>query len=357
MLISWWSAGVSPATIGRLGQSLTVAAGTAALLACASSLQPIPDAWRSVPAAPRITDLCARVTCAEKPKSPDVRIAAGRLYNGERGLTPQYAAIQSFDVSTDRGEVVFSAKRADNFDIGLVALEGSDVHWIPPERVDETDVQWAPRGNKVSYVVHAPGGDIVRTVHIPTATQLSVDFHGAQVDALAWDPSAERYAVIVESPDASQRIESAKYGGEERKTIVPAAQRLDVAAEPIAGALLLRPSAMRYNETLPLVVWSDPYPLRWSDERAALMRGARVALAIVARPPDAAFWNEVGRVKWIDPKRTYVVGASGNGTSIIEDDTIPDGFYRIEGNTVRVRKVQSFAAGYITHELSTNGRR
>src|ERR1051325_5739193 len=133
------------------------------LTACASSLRPIPEAWRSVPAAPQVTDLCARVTCADKPKAPDVHIAAGRLYAGERGLTPQYAAIQSFDVSTDRGEVVFSAKRADDFDIGLVALEGSDVHWIPPERMDETDVQWAPRGNKVSYVVHAPGGATVRT--------------------------------------------------------------------------------------------------------------------------------------------------------------------------------------------------
>src|ERR1041385_3234201 len=96
--------------------------------ACASSLQPIPEGWRTVPVAPRITDLCARVTCAEKPKAPDVHIAAGRLYNRERGLTPQYVTIQSFDVSTERSEVVFSAKRSDNFDIGLVALEGSAVH-------------------------------------------------------------------------------------------------------------------------------------------------------------------------------------------------------------------------------------
>src|SRR5690242_1155451 len=105
------------------------------LTACATTLTPIPDAWRSVPAAPRITDLCARVTCAEKPRAPDVHIATGRLYNGERGLTPQFASIQPFDVSLDRREVVFSAKRGDNFDVGLVSLEGSDISWIPPERV------------------------------------------------------------------------------------------------------------------------------------------------------------------------------------------------------------------------------
>src|SRR5436305_12183802 len=88
--------------------------------ACASSLSPIPQAWRDVPAAPRITDLCAHVTCADKPKAPDVHIAAGRLYNGEKGLTPQFPAIQSFDVSLDRREIVFSAMRADNYDVGLV---------------------------------------------------------------------------------------------------------------------------------------------------------------------------------------------------------------------------------------------
>src|SRR5213592_1373015 len=217
MPISTWSAGVSPAAIGCLGRLLcrrarrpAVAAGTAALLACTTTLNPIPDAWRTVPEAPRITDLCARVSCAEKPKS-GVRVVAGKLVNGEKELTPAFPSIQSFDVSLDRGEVVFSAKRGDNFDIGLVSTDGSEIHWIPSERVDETDVQWAPRGNKVSFVVHTPRGDVVRTVHIPTAARLSVDFAGAQVDALAWDPPAERYAVIIESPEASQRVESVNY--------------------------------------------------------------------------------------------------------------------------------------------------
>src|SRR6266487_4042891 len=123
MPISTWSAGVSPAAIGRLGRSLcrrarrlAVAAGTAALLACTTTLKPIPDAWRTVPEAPRITDLCARVSCAEKPKS-GVRVVAGKLVNGEKELTPAFPSIQSFDVSLDRGEVVFSAKRDDNFDV------------------------------------------------------------------------------------------------------------------------------------------------------------------------------------------------------------------------------------------------
>jgi hypothetical protein len=325
--------------------------------ACATGLRPIPDAWRSVPEASRITDLCTHVTCAARPLVPEVHIINGRLYNRERDLTPPLLVVREFDVSVERREVVFSAKHGESFDVGLVSLDGSDIHWVPPERVDETDPQWAPRGNKVSYIVHTARGDVVRTVHIPTAAQLSVDFAGAQVDALAWDPPAERYAVIVESPEASQRVESTKYDGQERRTVVPPAVKLDVTAEPLAGALVLRPQSMRYDEKLPLVVWLDDHPLRWSDERAALLRNARVAVAIVTKMPEAAFWNEVGKTKWIDATRTTIVGGSGNGKSIIEDKSVPAGFYRDEGGVVRVGKVQSFAAGYIAQELNTNGFR
>jgi len=329
------------------------------MTACTTSLAPVPAAWRTVPEAPKITDLCARVTCAERPKSTStIRVANGKLYNGERGLTPEFAAIQSFDVSTERGEVVFSAKREGGFDIGIVSTEGSQINWFPAERADETDVQWAPRGNKASYIVHTPRGDVVRTLHIPTSAQLSVEFPNARVDALAWDPPAERYAVIVESPDASQRVESAKYSGEDRRTLVPPAQKLDVAAEPLAGALLLRPPNLRYNEKLPLVVWIDADPLRWSDARAALMRNARVALAVVSKEPDEAFWTEANGTKWIDAGRVFVVnGRRAGAKSLVDDAGMPDGFYRIEGTEVRAAKVQSIAAGYIAHELNTNGLR
>ena len=336
------------------------------MTACATAPTAVPEGWRSVPEAPRIADLCARVTCAEKPKS-DVRVEGGKLFAGDKALTPAFAAIQSFDVSLDRREVAFSAKRAGNFDVGLVSLDGSEISWLPAERVDETDVQWAPRGNKVSYIVRTSRGDIVRTMHIPTSAQLSVDFADARVVALAWDPPAERYAVVVESAAASQSVESAEYSGERRRTVVPAAEHLDVISEPIAGAVVLRPAALQYNETVPLVVWVDDDPLRWSDARAALMRKAKVAIAIMKDPPAEAFWNEVRRAKWIDATRTYVVcrcrlqpaldRLKPVPTLIIEDDTVPAGFYRDENHVIRVRGIQSFAAGYIAHELKTNGFR
>ena len=262
-----------------------------------------------VPHAATVGDLCARFECAPGDKG-GVTVVDGRLLVDGKVLTPRFAAIQSFDVSRDRGEVAFSARRADNFDIGLVSLEGSDVHWVPADPADETDVQWAPRGNKVSYTVHTRAGDVVRTVHVPTAVQLSVDFPYATVQALAWNRAADRYWVVVSSPDASERVESMQYGGEGRRTEVPADVRLDVAEEPVAGTLLLRPSAMRYGETLALVVWVADPPFVWNDARGAMMRNRRVACAIMRRAPDAAFWAAATAIPWIDIRRVYVVGAT-----------------------------------------------
>lgn len=335
---------------------------------CVSASMTLPKAWESVPAAAVIGDYCAPVKCAAKAQVPSVRIVRNRIFNGDHALTPEFLAIDSFDVSLDRKEIVFSAKRKDNFDVGLVSLDGSAIHWIPEDPADEVSVQWAPRGNKVSYILHTATGSIVRTVHIPTATQLAVDFPQTQINALAWEPQAEKYAVVIESPDASQRLVSMTYEGEKRQEIVAPAAHLDVAMEPVGGILVMRPGAMRYNERLPLVVWFDKTPFAWSDARAALMRNARVAIAI-APAVSPSFWTEVGRVPWIDSARTYIVGSSatrqsGNAATLITPDpTIPPHHYIRHGNTVSVTPavVQSFAAALIADDLKgtppPNGRR
>jgi len=271
------------------------------LVACATS--------KPVPHAARVTDLCSRVSCAARAVA-DIRIVNGKLVAGGKELTPQFVAIQSFDVSLERREVVFSAKRRDNFDIGLVSLDGSDIHWIPEDPADEIDVQWAPKGNKVSYIVRTKTGDVVRTVHIPTAAQLAVPFPYATVKALAWEPAAERYSVVISSPAESERIESMKYSGEAKRVDVAADVHLDVAEEPLAGGLLLRPSAMHYGEKLPLVVWVSDPPFVWNDERAALMRNRRAACAIMRRAPDEAFWAAVRAIPWIDTSRVSVRNGS-----------------------------------------------
>lgn len=322
--------------------------------AAISGATPIPAAWQvAIPTAP-FPDLCTLVLCPAKDRA-GVRIADGKIYAGDKALTPQFSAIQSFDVSLARKEVVFSAKRKDNFDIGLVALDGSDVHWVPEDRNDETDVQWAPRGNKVSFVVHTTGGDLIRSVHIPTASQLSADFPYSLVRRLVWDAAAERYTIVVETPDSSPRAESLRYNGEERKVVVAPAVRLDASLEPFPGGVLLRPSAMRYGERLPLVVWIDPQPFAWSDARASLFRERRVGEIIVSKAPDEAFWTDVHSLAWVDPSRIYLVGGPSTASvrRIAGDAAVAPGSYVSQGPTVLVAPsdVQSFAARYIAEQL------
>lgn len=267
-------------------------------------LFPILVGCATVVPAPKL-DPCSVVQCVSHDDA-GVRVLDNKLVVGDKTLTPQFKAIQSFDVSLDRREVVFSAKRDSNFDVGLVSLDGSKVNWIPEDPADEIDVKWAPRGNKVSYIVHAPTGDLVRTVHIPTATQLTVAFPFATVRSHAWDREAERYAVVLSSPDASDRIESMKYDGSARRTDLAPKSKLDVYEEPFAGGLLMRPATLHYGEKLPLVVWVADPPFVWNEQRGALMRDKRVACAIMRHAPDAAFLDAVRAVPWIDSSQITV---------------------------------------------------
>jgi len=281
------------------------------LVACATS-KTVPQ----VPHAAQISDLCAKIECAKRATS-SVQIVDGKLVSDGKELTPQFAAIQSFDVSLDRREIVFSAKRKDNFDIGLVSLDGSDIHWVPEDPADETDPLWAPRGNKAAYIVHGKAGDSVRTVHVPTATQLTVPFPYATVRAIAWDAPAERYFVVLSSPNASERIESVKYDGQAPRIEVAPEVTLDVAIGPIGNALLLRPASIRYGEKIPLVVWISNPQYRWDDDRGTLMRNKRVACAIMPHAPDDAFWAAVDATPWIDANHVYVIGGrSTRGTAV-----------------------------------------
>ena len=343
--------------------------------ACASTTTLIPRAWMSVPEAPRVAGVGlgadGKITPAAPLKSQgSIRVDAGRVMNGEKALTEAFPAIESFDYSESRGEVVFSAKRKESFDIGLVSSDGSPIVWIPsPDPSDEIAVQWAPRGHKISYIVRAKGGDVVRTVHIPTAFNAVTDFPGARIHALAWDPQAEQYAVAYSTVDASDRVEIVKYDGSARKMVTPPAVTLDADVEPFAkDAILLRPRSLRYDEKVPLVVWVDD-DFTWSDARAALMKNTRVAVVITKRAPDDELWKAASETPWMDATRHFVVNprqqpATSNQQpiTVVSDATLPPNRYRRTGAVVSVPPtvIQSFAAGFIADHLKrtapANGR-
>lgn len=364
-----------------------VAAAVALVLtACASSVppsaapgdEPIPAEWLQLGESPRYPALSydAGGVLLHVPRtaaSAGVRVVqvggGSKLVKDDKELTPSFLAIDSFDVSLERREIVFSAKRTDNFDVGLVSLDGSDIHWIPEDPADEVGVQWAPRGNKVSYVVRSRGGDLVRTVHIPTSMQLTTEFPFGRVHALAWDPRAERYAVSWSSVDAADRIEVMAYAGNERNLSVAPAVKLPVEVEPIGGALMLHPAGVRYNEKIPLVVWRTGDRNEWSDARGALERDVTVACAVIDRDPDDAFWTAVASIPWIDSGHAYVIGvkmaapagvpvpreaaAPAGATWVVPDASVPAGRYRKRDNIVSVAPalVQSFGAAWVAHQL------
>jgi hypothetical protein len=362
------------------------AAGIAVVLtACASTVpapppgdEPIPAEWLQLAESPRYPALSydAGGVLLHVPRtaaSAGVRVVqvggGSKLVKDDKELTPSFLAIDSFDVSLERREIVFSAKRTDNFDVGLVSLDGSDIHWIPEDPADEVGVQWAPRGNKVSYVVRSRGGDLVRTVHIPTSMQLTTEFPFGRVHALAWDPRAERYAVSWSSVDAADRIEVMAYAGNERNLSVAPAVKLPVEVEPIGGALMLHPSGVRYNEKIPLVDWRTGDRNEWSDARGALERDVTVACAVIDRDPDDAFWAAVASIPWIDSGHAYVIGvkmvapagvrvsqeaaAPAGATWVVPDASVPAGRYRKRDNIVSVAPalVQSFGAAWVAHQL------
>lgn len=347
-----------------------IAAATLLLAACATTTpyQPIPTEWMSVPQAPRIRwvtiDAEGKVgtsSIAKERSNGPIRVEGNRLYNGEKALTEAFAAVDSFDFSRSRGEVAFSAKVDGGFDIGLVSSDGSAVHWVPSDPADEVAVQWAPRGNKISYVVRVTGGDVVRTFHVPSSFALAVPFPMATVHALAWDPQAERYAAAYSTVRESDAVDVTRYGGEERKTVVPAAQKLSLEVEPLGpGALLLRPPDLGYDERLPVVIWVSG-ELGWSDARAALLRSARVACVVTTAVPGEELLRTVRQRRWIDAGRVFVVSGAPPRAApeagwvwIAGDPSVPAGRFRRDGSVVAVAPavVQSFAAGFVASEVA-----
>jgi hypothetical protein len=340
----------------------------AMLTGCSTGLIPIPEAWKSPPSARTFSQSDLRRTVVDTSPMARSTTSGGeaaevgvivdgegaRLYRGSVPLTPPYRQIESFDVSLDRREIVFSAKRESNFDVGLVSLDGSQVNWIPEDPADEVSPRWAPRGNKASFIVRNKSGDLIRTVHIPTAFQLVVDFPFGIVRGLAWDDAGERFAVSWETADASQRIETMKYDGQSRK-IVGQGVDLPVNVAPFAGGLMLRPESMSYNERLPLVFWvTNGEKNAWNDARGVMLTNARIATLVLDQEPDAVVLAAVAETAWIDRDRIFAVGARvADAVSIVGDASIPTGFYRVAPEVISVHPsgVESLAAGWIPNQL------
>ncbi|MFA6956564.1 MAG: hypothetical protein WC538_11900 [Thermoanaerobaculia bacterium] len=180
-----------------------------------------------------------------------------------------FPKIDSFDVAPRGEELVFSAIRDGNFDVAIASTDGKKVNWVPSDRADEVAVTWAPRGNKVSFLIRRPDTTLVRSVHVPTSFQLTFETPLEKVRALAWEPRAERLAMILDGPVVPPHVDSIEYSGANRESLVQPGRKLVREPERIAfgaaDAILIPPRTVRYGEKVPLFVTLSDEPLAWDD--------------------------------------------------------------------------------------------
>lgn len=189
---------------------------------------------------------------------------------GASAVSAAFPKIDSFDLAPRGEELVFSAQRDGNFDVAIASTDGKRVNWIPSDRADEVGVTWAPRGNKVSFLIRRPDATLVRSVHIPTSFQLTFETPLETVRALAWDPRAERLVMILDGPVVSSHVDWIEYSGANRHALVRPGTKLVREPERIAfgtaEAILVPPRIVRYGEKVPLFVTLTDEPLQWDDE-------------------------------------------------------------------------------------------
>jgi hypothetical protein len=234
-----------------------------------------------------------------------VKLEAGQ----EKRLTPDFAVIDSFDIAPSGKEIVISADAGEGLNIGLLSMDGGEIRWIFPDPLPERLVTWAPRGSKISYVVEAHGGSIIRTVHIPTSYQLSIDFPLSTITSMAWEPAAEKFAVSLSSAHRSPGIDLMRYGGEERETIFGGAVVNADAVDRVGAAVVMMPRVVRYGQRQPLVVWvTKESPFAWNESRGRLGRESDSGIAVVSPAAvTAQLWSDLLSLPWVDKDRVFMI--------------------------------------------------
>jgi hypothetical protein len=237
-------------------------------------------------------------------------------------------------------ELVYSAARDGSFDVAISSADGKTVNWIPSDSADEVGVTWAPRGTKVSYLIRRPDSTLVRSVHVPTSFQLTFETPFETVRALAWDPRAERVAMILESPGISTHVDWIEYSGANRAALVQPARRLPGEPERVAfgggSAILLPPRIVRYGEKLPLFVMLADEPLSWTEATSDLERlgGGILRVPVGGWEGGAPMATLLGELAWVEEDAIVVIApdsgesslpAVGMGQTLLTTGTKPPG--------------------------------
>jgi hypothetical protein len=249
----------------------------------------------------------------------EIRAEGERLvrFDGPRptAITRFFPAIDSWDAAPRGEEVVFSAKTESGFDVGIVSVSGGEISWVAPEPADERNVTWAPRGNKITYSFESVDATLVRSVHVPTSYQVMFDLPLTAVRQIAWEPRAERIAIVTESPGHGSGIDWIGYQGEGRANLVEAEDRVDSPEEILlwegGSGVLLGPRVVRYGERRPTVLWiEETNPFGFRPEVARLRReGIPVLTTTSGRVGNVA--AALAELPWFDSSTLYTVDVTG----------------------------------------------
>lgn len=222
--------------------------------------------------------------------------------------------IDSFALSPDESEAVLSALHDGSLDPVIVSADGSKSKWVSLDPLAETNVTWAPRGHKISFVVHTSGGSLVRTVHVPTAFAVAVSFPFGSVLDTRWEPKAERLVILFSTPTTPARIDLVSYQAGEHQAVARSAPDVPGEAEPLSwkggSVVVLAPAALRYGARVPVIIWKESKDVFAFNAAATRLR-EEYGVGLIISPGgvslDAAFWAEVSSLPWVDPARTFVV--------------------------------------------------
>ena len=143
------------------------------------------------------------------------------LWRGDKAY--RAFAASTLRYSESRDEVVFSAKRDGSFDVGLVALDGSRSTGCRPIRRTRSRCSGRRAETRSVTSCAASGGDVVRTVHIPTSFAVRRRLSG-RARSTRWPGSRRRSGSRSRTrrstpPNASEVMH---YGGAERRMTRPA---------------------------------------------------------------------------------------------------------------------------------------
>ncbi len=234
---------------------------------------------------------------------------------GATGITPTFEKIDSWDVAPRGDELAFSAKVESGHDIGIVGVSGGEITWVAPDPADERNVTWAPRGNKITYTFESVDATLVRSVHVPTSFQVMFEMPLTTVRQIAWEPHAERIALVIDSPTVGPRIDWVGYNGEGRENLVEAIESVDAPVESVlwsdGSGVLLGPGVVRYDQSQPTVFWIEPGdPFAWRADVARL-RGEGVPVLVTTRPRIGDLSTAVSQFPWVGPTSLYIADVSG----------------------------------------------